>query len=171
VIDVRTADPNEPRPGTYAVFDAGTVSFDLTDAGLVLVDVAAAAGWNAVIDQQTATEIDIDFTAPGREASFEVEWNGTVLEIELDDERRNAEPGTFPLGQAGTATISSDGTTVTLDDLQVNDGWSVIEADGTGGDVDVELRRGGEVWEFDADIELGQLEVQIDFEVEGVPAS
>lgn len=63
--------------------------------------------------------------------------------------------------------LAVDGGSVNLVDLSVSDGWTVTEQDTDDGEVEIELRRDNVTWELDAEVDDGQLEVEIDFEIEG----
>lgn len=153
--------------GIWEVGEAGTVEFALGPDGLELIDVVANDGWSVSIDENSPDEIEVDFEQGPREYEIEIEYENGILEIEIDLDIDPAEPGTFDLGPAGTATLSVDGGTVSLDDLSVADGWSVTEQDTSDGEVEIELRNGNVQWELDAEIDDGVLEVEIDFEIEG----
>lgn len=153
--------------GVWEVGEAGTVEFAVGPEGLELIEVVANDGWSYSIDVEVAREIEVDFEQGPREYEIEIEYENGILEIEIDLDIDPAEPGTFELGPAGTATLSVSGGTVTLDDLTVSDGWSVTEQDTSDGEVEVELRRDNVRWELDAEVDDGVLEVEIDFEIEG----
>jgi hypothetical protein len=165
--DVVRADDGVLSDGVWAVGDAGTVEFVVGDDGLELIDASAAEGWQVEIDEQSADEIEVDFTREGLEHQIEIQYEDGILEIEVDLDIDPAEPGTFEIGPAGSATLALVDGGVALDELVVADGWSVVEEDTADGDVEIELRRDAVTWELDADVDDGRLEVEIDFEIEG----
>lgn len=153
--------------GLWAVGDAGTVEFAVTEGGLELIEVVAADGWEATTDEDSPDEIEVDFRQGEREYEIEIEYENGILEIEIDLDIDPAEPGPFELGTAGVAELAVDGGSVVLTNLEVAEGWSVTEQDTSDGEVEVELRRSDVVWELDAEMDDGRLEVEIDFEIEG----
>jgi hypothetical protein len=66
------------------VADAGFVEFDLTDAGLVLIDVTAADGWTARVDEEDADEIEVDFVQGSISHEIEIELDDGRVELEID---------------------------------------------------------------------------------------
>jgi hypothetical protein len=145
--------------GRWAVGDAGTVEFRVTDAGLELVEVVAASGWSATVDEDSFDEIEVEFRRGDQEYEIEVEYDDGVLEVEIDLRIAGAEPGPFAIGSAGTATLDADRGGVSLVDLVVADGWTVTEQDTSEREVEIELRRGGVTWQLAAEVDDGRLEV------------
>lgn len=153
--------------GRWAVGDAGEVEFTVTDAGLELVDARPNEGWTMEIDESDRDEIEVDFERGNEEVEIEIEYENGILEIEIDRDIEPAEPGRFEVGPAAVAEVAVDGGAVRLVGLDVNDGWDVVERDEDDGEVELEFRQGDVRWDFDAELDDGQLEVEIDFEIEG----
>lgn len=165
-----TISVDDPRlsDGIWEVGDAGTVEFTVDEGGLTLVDTIANDGWATSVDVDAADEIEVEFRRDEQEYTIEIELDDGILEIEIDLDIDPAEPGTFAIGPAATAELAVDGDAVTLVDLSVTDGWDVTERDEDDGEVDVQLRQGNVTWDFDAEVDDGRLQVQIDFEIEGM---
>lgn len=165
--EVITVDDPRLSDGVWAVGDAGTVEFTIGDGGLELIEALPDDGWEHEIEVDGNEEIEVDFRQEGREHTIEIEYDDGVLEIEIDLEVDPAEPGTFALGPAGTVEIAVDGDDVRLVDLSPADGWDVTEQDTDDGEVDIQLRQGDVVWDFEAEVDDDRLEVHLDFEIEG----
>lgn len=171
VIDVRRDFPVEPQAGTWQVGEAGTVTFALDDGALSLIDVAASDGWSASVDEDNREEIEVDFERGDVEYTIEVEWDGVELEIEIDQDLDDAEPGRYELGQAGAVEVALESGRLTLVNVDVATGWRETDRDVESDDIDVELSAGPEQWEFSADLDDGELDIELDYEVSGPPAS
>lgn len=171
VIDVRSDFPVEPQAGTWQVGEAGTVTFDLDEGGLSLVDVSAADGWSESIDENSGEEIEVDFERGDVDYTIEIEWDGGELEIEIDQDLDDAEAGRYELGQAGTVEIALEGASLSLVEVDAATGWNETDRDVESDDVDVELSASPEQWEFSADLDDGELDIELDYEVSGPPSS
>ena len=163
-------DMSEAVPGSWPVGDAGTVTFAITDAALVLEDVAAADGWRADVDERSPDQIEVDFRRDNIEWEIEIELEdgGTILEIEIDQDIESADTGSYDIGDAGTFTFDVDNGALTLIDLAVENGWTVAQQEEEADEIELELVNGPR--EFDVDIELegdGTIKIEIDYEVVG----
>jgi hypothetical protein len=163
-------DLTEAVPGTWPVGDAGTVTFAIGDGALVLEDVTAADGWRADIDEQDPDEIEVDFRRDGVawQIEIELEDGGTILEIEIDLDIDDAEPGSYDLGDAGTFSFDVQDGRLVVTDLNVADGWTVTGLDEEADEIEFELVNGPR--EFDVEVELeddGTIDLDIDYEVVG----
>ena len=172
--DASQVDTTEAVPGTWPVGDAGTVTFALADGTLVLEDVTAADGWRDDIDEQDPDEIEVDFRRDDVEWKIEIELKdgGSVLEIEIDQDIHDAEPGSYDIGDAGTVAFSVADGRLVLDDLAIADGWTLTELDEEADEIEIEVVDGPR--EYDVEIELegdGSVEVEIDYEVVGPATS
>lgn len=161
--------PVTAAPGRWSVGDAGAVTFALGDGGLELVDVVAADGWAFEIDEESADRIDVDFERENLEYQIEIDWDGTRLEVEIDLDIDPAEPGTFQVGAAGSVELGFDGSAIELIDVTAAEGWEAVVDSEQPDDVEVDFRSGQERWDFDADVDDGRLEIEIDYEVVANP--
>jgi hypothetical protein len=163
-------DLTEAIPGTWPVGDAGTVTFSIVDGALVLDGVTPADGWRADVDEQDLDEIEVDFRRGDVEWEIEIELEdgATILEIEIDQDIENAEPGSYDIGDAGTFAFDLRNGRLVLTDLNVADGWTIVERDEEADEIEIELVNGPRA--FDIEVELnsdGTIEIEIDYEVVG----
>jgi hypothetical protein len=161
-------DGTEAVPGTWQVGDAGTVTFDVVDGALVLEDVSENEGWSVTDIEEAADEIEVDFRRDDVEVEIEIglESGGTILEIEIDTDIEDAEPGTYDLGDAGSFSFEVVDGVLELTDVTATDGWDLTEQDVEGDEIEIELRRGAARWDADVDLD-GSVEVALDYEVAG----
>lgn len=153
--------------GLWQIGDAGTVEFSVSDGALQLIEAVPNDGWSMSVDVEAPDEIEVDFRQGPMEYEVEIEYENGILEIEIDLDIDPADPGTFEIGPAGIAELAVDGEAVILVNFSATEGWAIVEQDTDDGEVEIELRRDNVVWELDADIDDGVLEVEIDFEIEG----
>jgi hypothetical protein len=163
-------DLTEAIPGTWPVGDAGTVTFSIVDGSLVLDEVATADGWSSDVDEQDPDEIEVDFRQGDVEWEIEIELEegGSTLEIEIDQDIEDADTGSYDIGDAGTFAIDVQEGELELTDLNVNDGWDVVEQDEEPDEIEIGLVNGPR--QFDVEIELeddGTVDVEVDYEVVG----
>lgn len=168
--DGEVVDLTEAVPGTWPVGDAGTVTFSIVDGALVLDDVTANDGWMMAIDEQDPDEIEVDFTRDNVEWEIEIELedDGRILEIEIDQDLAPADTGSYDIGDAGTFAFSVVDGRLVLDDLNVAHGWTLVELDEEADEIAFELVNGPR--SFDVEVELeddGTIELEIDYEVVG----
>jgi hypothetical protein len=161
--------PLEPAPGRWAVGDAGTVEFDLTDQGLVLVDVTEAQGWTARVDEESSDEIEVEFTRDDTKREIEIEWDGSTLEIDINTDIVPASDGVYEIGQAGSFEFSSSNG-LQLRDVVVADGWELRMDDESADEIEFTVQRGDERWYVEIELDDGRVELEIDYRVRGTPA-
>lgn len=159
-------DGTEAVPGTWAVGEAGTVTFDVVDGALVLEDVSPADGWTVTDTEEAPDEIEVDFQRDAVEVEIEIELEGGILEVEIDTDIEGAEPGTYDIGDAGSFTFGVVDGRLELTDLTVADGWEVTEREVEADEIEIELRNGAMRWDADVDLD-GTIEIEIDYEVSG----
>lgn len=161
-------DGTEAVPGTWQVGEAGTVTFDVVDGVLVLEDVTENDGWTVTDIDEDPDEIEVDFRRGAVEIEIEIELvsNATILEVEIDTDIENADPGSYAIGDAGEFTFDVVDGQLELTDLTVADGWEITEQDVEGDEIEIELRNGAMRWDADVDLN-GSLEIELDYEVSG----
>ncbi len=159
-------------PGTWPVGEAGTVTFSLASGRLALDEVAPADGWEVTEEDSDDDEIEVELRRGQETYEFHVELeDGTTLEVSIDHDLDDADPGTFELGEAGSVTVSVDGSQLVLDDLSVADGWEVATQTVDGDELEIDLVGDQQRWELDVELDDGRLEVRRDHRVRGpVPA-
>jgi hypothetical protein len=138
------------------------------DGALVLEDVSENEGWSVTDIEEAADEIEVDFRRDDVEVEIEIglESGGTILEIEIDTDIEDAEPGTYDLGDAGSFSFEVVDGVLELTDVTATDGWDLTEQDVEGDEIEIELRRGAARWDADVDLD-GSVEVELDYEVAG----
>ena len=73
----------------------------------------------------------------------------------------SAETTMYQVGVAGTVTISSNGSTLTIVSVDPAAGWSEEVEAGSGGEVEADLRDGTRRIQFNAELEDGQIKVRV----------
>ena len=168
--DADVVDLTEAVPGTWPVGDAGTVTFALVDGALVLDDVTASDGWMMAIDDQDPDEIEVDFTRGNVEWEIEIELedDGRILEIEIDQDIESADTGSYDIGDAGSFAFSVVDGRLVLDDLNVAEGWTLVELEEEADEIAFELVAGARSFEVEVELEDDTtIELEIDYEVAG----
>jgi hypothetical protein len=162
--------PLAPEPGRWVVADAGSVEFDLTDQGLVLVEVTETDGWRSRTEEESSGEIEVVFHRDEVQRVVEVEWDGAVLEIDIDTDIARADDGVHRLGPAGSFEFSSaDG--VQLPDVAVADGWELRMDDVSSEEIEFIVGAGDERWRVEIELDDGRVELEIDYRVRGNPSA
>jgi hypothetical protein len=162
-------DASVAEPGTWQVGGAGTVTFSIADGRLALDEVAPADGWRVTEQAADEDSIDVDLERDGERSTFEVDLKkkGTELEVRIDHDTEDAEPGSFELGDAASLTVSVDGDRLVLDDLAVGSGWEVGKEKVGDDEVELELVRGDQRWDLEIELDDGRLVVERVYEVRG----
>lgn len=165
-------DLTEAVPGTWPVGDAGTVTFSIADGSLVLDDVGTADGWTSDVDEQDPDEIEVDFRQGNVtwQIEIELEEGGSILEIEIDQDIGDADAGSYDIGDAGTFAFDVQDGQLGLTDLNVDDGWTVVEQDEEPDEIEIELVNGPRVFDVEIELDDGIVEIEVGYEVAG-PAS
>jgi frataxin-like iron-binding protein CyaY len=164
-------EPAEVRDGVWAVGNAGEVEFAVEDGALELADARPNDGWRMDIDEQAPDEIEVDFERGNVEWEIEIEISGNELEIEIDQDIEPAQAGAYEIGNAGVVEISLDDTGLGLADVSANEGWDFVVDEETPEEIEVEFTTtSGEStikWDFDAELDDGVLDIEIDQEITG----
>jgi hypothetical protein len=79
-------DIDDAEPGRYAIGEAGAVEFAVTDGRLVLVEATAADGWDLVIEEEIADEIELELRRGDVTWDVAIELDDGIVEIEIDFE-------------------------------------------------------------------------------------
>ncbi|HSK90902.1 MAG TPA: hypothetical protein VK875_06290 [Euzebyales bacterium] len=161
-----TAELRVARAGRWPVGNAGSVAFDVVDGRLVLGDVQAAEGWDAVTEEDDGDEIEVDFRRDAVRWEFEVEIDDGRLEVEIRQDHTDGRDGTYPLLDAGTFTFSRNGG-LSLDAIDLADGWTVTEREVDRDEIEFEIREGDRRIDVEVEIDDGRIEVEIDYLVAG----
>ncbi|WP_300017418.1 hypothetical protein [Pseudonocardia sp.] len=168
--------PGVPAPtaapgldGEYRVAAGEAAVVTLTVAGdrIDVLDVATEPGWRQVEDQRSSGEIDMTFVRDALVVSLDVEVDDGRLETDVDIESPAA-PGavTYDVAGAGSVTVEATGDRVLLVGQEAAAGWvaTVDEQELAEGEVEIRFRDDGasRTVDFDADIDDGELTVDID---------
>lgn len=163
-------------PGTWPVGDAGTVTFDVRDGGLVLLDVVAADGWDHAVEEEDADELEVDFRRGDEAWDFEVEVSSGAgsdatddgrLEIDVYYDRRDADPGAYDLPDGGSFVFAADAGVLTLSGVEAPDGWQVTDREEDGDEFSFTLTSGDRRVQVEVELDDGRIEVEIDYRVTG----
>jgi hypothetical protein len=157
----------EPRVGTWVVGDAGEVDIDLTADGLVLLDVRAAPGWQVSVDEAAPDEIEVDFEQGNVEWQIEVQWENSILEIEIDQDIDPAEPGVIQVGVAGSVEFALGPNGLVLVAVDAQEQWDAAVTTESSDEIVVVFVNGLADYEVEIDLDDGEIDIEVDFEVEG----
>ena len=79
--------------------------------------------------------------------------------------------GSCARGEAGTAQVTVADGRVVLGEVTLSDGWTEIKREAGDDEAELDLRREGdgffELWELQADLDDGRLDIEVDYEIEG----
>jgi hypothetical protein len=115
--------------------------------------------------------LEVTFVQEDHEIEFEAEIVDGRLLIEIEESWFGAEPGTFTVDEAGTVEIRRDGDRLILVGVIANDGWDFeAEREVEEGEdeelseqeIEVTFTRGDRKVEFEATLEDGELEIEIE---------
>jgi hypothetical protein len=152
--------------GTWAILDAGTVTFRVVDDGLELLDVSPAAGWDASVEDDSDRKLTVELSTERRTYELRAERRGRDLRIVVTLDVDGAEPGPFTIGGAGTLRLDVDGDDLRAE-LDVTEGWTVRKEDHDDDEVEVELRSEDLRWRVAAEVDDGRIDIEADLRVEG----
>lgn len=144
----------------WRIGDGGEVGVRLKEGRLDLLDARPNDGWNVDVDERSGDEVKVDFTRGNEAWGFDAELDDGALEVRIRQELRDADAGTYRLGDAGAVEIRHEGESITLIQTRTTGGWSEqVQRDDD--EVEVRFDRQDERWEFEAQVDDGRLEVHI----------
>jgi hypothetical protein len=169
---------------TYEVGDAGTVTLANDGAQLDIVSVDQNDGWQIEIEVATGREVEVDFRNGTRRIQFNAELEDGEIRVRARERVTTAtaqattsttqgstastvaaseQTGTitYEAGAAGSVTISSDGSQLTIVDVTAADGWSHEIEVQVGREVEMDFRNGEERVQFNAEFEDGEVRVRV----------
>lgn len=158
---------DEVRDGTWRVDDAGTVRFQFTDGGVSLEGVNPNSGWEQRIASQSSDELEVRFTRDDTDWKFEVEVDGGQAEISTERDVQSADGGSYRVGDAARVWFDSEDDTLSLNSLELRDGWRVIEQDESSDEIELDFANGNVTAEFEAEQSDGQTELETSQKVSG----
>lgn len=161
-------EPAEIRDGVWTVGDGGEVEFNFRNGALEFVDARPNSGWQVEVDDQSSDEIEVYFRQDNVEWKIEIETDDSnTAEIEIDQEIRGARDGVYEVGNAGEVEFTNEGGRLTLVDARANEGWNVVIDEEDADEIEVDFTRENVRWDFDAEIDDGRLDVDIQQDITG----
>jgi hypothetical protein len=155
------------RDGTFRVDKAGTVEFQVNDNALDLQNVSPKSGWRQRIAAQSSDDIEVHFLKSNVDWKFEVEIDSN-MEISEEQDISQARGGTYKVGDAGEVQFRSDGSSLTLVNVQTNTGWKTTKRDVSSDDIEIDFRQGRAKAEFGAELDdSGRLSLEINQKAKG----
>jgi hypothetical protein len=167
----------------YEVGDAGTVTVTNDGARLEIVSVNQNDGWQIEIETAAGREVEVDFRNGTRRIQFNAELEDGEIRVRARERVITAatqattsttqgstastvavsEQGavTYEAGAAGSVTISSDGSQLTIVEVNAADGWSHEIEVQVGREVEMDFRNGDERVQFNAELEDGEVRVRV----------
>lgn len=155
----------EPLPTqgrvTLEVRDAGEVVVDLGPDSISLVEIRPAPGWSHVVEQdQDPDELEVRFTSGTARIDFEAERDDGRTELAVCA-RLGGRVRPYEVGDAGQVTFSVDGDELVLDEVSPAAGWTADVVSDRGDELEVEFRSDHRTMDFEAELEDGDLEVEV----------
>lgn len=161
----------ELRDGVWEIGAAGEVEFRVAGDDLELVEARVNDGWTITEQKDGSNQIEVDYRSGPVSYDFEVELRRGVMKLQIDQKIEPAEPGSFAIGEAGTAPVSVADGRLVLGDVSLAEGWAEAARDGDKDDFQLDLRRDGadlvELWKLKGDLKRDKLEIEVDYEIEG----
>jgi hypothetical protein len=128
---------------------------------LKLVNVNPDSGWKQRVVDEEPDEIEVRF-AKGKTAwRFEAELDSGGLEVSRKRDTQSAGGGTYRVGDAAEVQSSSEGGSLSLDNVSTRDGWGVTRRDVSTGDVEAHFRNGKAAAEVGAEFGRGQIKLEV----------
>jgi hypothetical protein len=82
--ETRGPAPVDMAPTTYEVGAAGFVTVQITGGRLILLDVSASSGWQAIVDRDDGEEVRVEFESDDSDARFEARVHNGELRVKID---------------------------------------------------------------------------------------
>lgn len=143
----------------WRVGDGGAVEVRFRGGELELLGARPNDGWDVDVEEQDADEIEVRFARADEEWRFDAEVEDGRLEVETGQKLRDAEDGTYRLGDAGAVEVRRQGGGISLVQTRSTGNWgsNVVRQDGE--EVEVRFERPDERWTLEAEVDDGRLEV------------
>jgi len=156
------------RDGTFRVDQAGTVEFQVSNDALDLRDVSPSSGWRQQIAAQSSDDIEVHFLKGNVDWKFEVEIDSNSMDISKEQDISQAKGGAYKVGDAGEVRFRSDGSSLTLVNVQTNTGWKATKHEVSSDDIEIDFRQGRAKAEFGAELDdRGRLSLEINQKLKG----
>ena len=144
----------------WKVGDGGEVEVRFEDGALELLDARPNQGWKAEVEERSADEIEVEFLREDEEWRFDAGVNDGRLAVETSQKLRDADGGTYRLGDAGAVEIRQQGDGISLVQTRATGDWGADVVGRDGDEVEVRFERQDERWKLEADLDDGRLEVE-----------
>lgn len=144
----------------WKVGDGGEVEVRFEDGALELLDARPNQGWKAEVEERSADEIEVEFLREDEEWRFDAGVNDGRLAVETGQKLRDADGGTYRLGDAGAVEIRQQGDGISLVQTRATGDWGADVVGRDGDEVEVRFERQDERWKLEADLDDGRLEVE-----------
>ena len=159
------------RDGVWQVGDAGEIEFRFENGTLSLIGTRANSGWEVEIDEQEADEIEVDFGRENVEWDFDVEAEGNVLRVEMTQQIDDAEAGIYGVGDAGEVEFGLENGRLILVENRPNEGWDARVGEESDDEIEIDFVRGNVEWQFEAELDDDEVQVEIDQRISGPVAN
>ena len=150
----------QPYERAWKVGDGGEVEVRFEDGALELLDARPDQGWKSEVEERSADAIEVEFLREDAEWRFDAEVDDGRLAVETGQKLRDAEGGTYRLGDAGAVEIHQQGDGISLVQTRATGGWGADVVERDGDEVEVRFERQDEHWKFEANLDDGRLEVE-----------
>jgi hypothetical protein len=82
--ETRGPAPVNTAPTSYQVGTAGSVTVQISNGSLILIDATAASGWTAVVDRADGEEVKVEFDNGDDTAKFEARVHNGELRVRVE---------------------------------------------------------------------------------------
>ena len=161
------SDTEQARAGSWPVADAGTVVFETSGGALRLVSADPKPGWNRRLADNSATHIEAHFTKGNTDWKFEAEVDDGRLEISRERDTRPAPAGSYRVLDAATVSFTASGNSLRVGTITPSAGWRETIRDVSSDDIEIDFTKGAATAEFEAEIDRGQIKLELSQKVTG----
>lgn len=163
-----SSDASSEDTGNVFVFEvsnAGEVEIEREGDELRIVSVTPNEGWDYREDYDDDDDLEVEFRQSNREVEIEAEIENGRLKIEIEDDWDDAEDGTYFIGPAGEVEFERTGDELNLIEVRPAEDWDYrVDDDDDNDEIEVDFRNGPNDASFEAEVDDGRLEVDIDIE-------
>jgi hypothetical protein len=126
-----------------------------------VINVSPSTGWKQRVAANEPDDIEVYFTRGNTDWKFDAELGSDGLEVSRERDTQPAADGTYQVGDAAEVRFTSDGSSLSLDNVSTKDGWSVTKREVSTDDIEIDFRKGKATAEFGAEISNGQTKLEI----------
>jgi len=152
---------NRAYERSWKIGDGGEVEVRFENGALELLDARPNKDWDVAVEERSANEIEVGFSRGGEGWKFEADVKDGRLKVQTRQELRDADAGTYRLGDAGAVEVRQEGGGITLVQTQSTGGWSANVVQQDGEEAEVRFDRRDDRWTLEAEIEDGRLELGV----------